>query len=118
MNTNENEAIYIEMTELSKKLRVTDWRTAMKWCEEANIPIMLIGKKNVTYRFLAEAELDKRIIQLLKQQNPDQWEELYKYYKNNDHFNYVRAIQEGSAKIILETRVIPRSKFAKDFAKE
>ena len=107
------------MAELSKKLKASDSRTALKWCEDFNLPIIPIGKKKVTYRFLAEIELYKRLLQLLKKQHPSNWEELFNYYKANDHYSYIMATQKEAPKILkIDSRAKPKSRFAKDFAKE
>jgi hypothetical protein len=119
MNINENEKIYIEMSELSKMINTKDARTALKWCEEMKLPIIPVGKKRMTYRFLAEAEIDKRILQILKKQHPNKWQELFQYYKNNNICEYLLATQnEVTTSIKLEKRASPKSRFAKDFAKE
>ncbi len=120
MNTNEkNEKIYIEIGELSKMINATDSRTTLKWCEEVKLPIIPIGNKKMTYRFLAEAEMDKRILQVLKKQYPGKWQELFQCYKNNDVYQYlITTQQEAQTTIKLDKRVAPRSRFAKDFAKQ
>jgi len=118
MENNEKNDQLIEMNELSGVLKATDSRTAIKWCQDNNLPVMAIGKKKMTYRFLAEAELDKHMIQILKKRYPDKWEDLYQCYKSNDHYKFIVATQGDSKSVVkMDSRVAPKSKFAKDFAK-
>ena len=111
------------MTELSKTLKATDSRTAIKWCEEYNLPIIPVGSKKVTYRFLAEAALDKHLILKLKQQHPTNWKHLYDLYRNNDLQGYLMATQgESRATLKLNPRNTSksnsRSKFAQQLAND
>ncbi|WP_271769084.1 hypothetical protein [Aquimarina algiphila] len=119
MNTNEKNEKFIEMNELCKILKAIDTRTAAKWCEDLNIPLMNIGKKKVAYRFLVEMELDKKIIQQLKKQYPSNWEDLYRHYQNNDRYAYITATEKESIeKTIAPKRKRGTSKFAQEFARE
>ena len=93
MSTNSENEIFIEMTELCQIIKAQDIRTAMKWCRDVEIPVQVLGKRKLAYRFLVEAELDKVIIQKFKKQDPENWEQLYKHYKNNDAFGYLLEVQ-------------------------
>ncbi|TPN87171.1 hypothetical protein [Aquimarina algicola] len=123
MNTNEKKEMFIEITELSEIIKATDLRATMKWCEDYNLPIIPVGNKKMTYRFLAEAALDNRIIQVLKKLHPSNWKNLYNLYKDNDLFGYQIATQNESAEpLTLETRTTkknqPVSKYAQLLAKD
>lgn len=123
MNTNEKNEKFIEMTELSNILKATGSRTAIKWCEDHNLPIIPVGSKKVTYRFLAEAILDKQLVQVLKKQHPTNWKHLYDLYRNNDLQGYLLATQEKHKTTIrLKPRTTskskPRTKFAQQLANE
>ena len=110
----------IELSELSEIIKTKDIRATIKWCELSNLPIIPIGKKKLTYRFLAEAELDKKIIYMLKKRFPEKWEELYEYYKSNNHYKYMLATENDTPSNLIskETGKLPKSQLAKDFLKE
>ncbi|WP_027395042.1 hypothetical protein [Aquimarina latercula] len=95
MNTNEK---FIELSEISKILKAKNIGTAQKWCEKLKLPILAIGRKKMSYRFLVEAEMDKRIIQIFKKKDPDNWEELYRLYRENDHYGYSIVTQGKTRK--------------------
>ncbi|WP_148639256.1 hypothetical protein [Aquimarina longa] len=119
MNTNETNEKLIEMSELSKMIRARDPRTALKWCENYNLPIIPIGKKKMTYRFLVDIEVDRKITQLLKKKYPENWEELYGYYKTEDLNSYLLATseEENYTEGKITSRSNPKSSFAKAFSK-
>ncbi len=116
MDTNEK---YIELSEISSILKAKNIGTAQKWCEKLKLPILVIGRKKMSYRFLVEAEMDKRIIQLFKKQAPDKWEELYRLYLEDDRYGYVIATQSRKKKRSNASMgVKPLSKEAIEFANE
>lgn len=119
MIKHEKNELFIELTELSKIIKARDSRSVVKWCNDYNLPIIPIGKNRVTYRFLAETALEKRLLKVLKKQYPSNWKELYNYYKDNDHYSYLMAIQKEAPNTVkIDTNVKPRSRFAKEFAKD
>ena len=123
MNSNEKNEKFIDITELSETIKATDLRTVIKWCETHNLPIIPVGNKKMTYRFLAEAALDYRLIQVLKKHHTTNWKELYGLYKSNDLISYQIAIQkESPIPLTLEKRKTttnqPKSKYAKLLADE
>ncbi len=82
---------FIELKELSKKIKSKDIRTTIKWCSKKGIPI--IGKKQkLTYRFLVDMELDREIVKFLKQHYPKSWQEMYQFYRNYDILGYINAL--------------------------
>lgn len=107
------------MSELCNIIKAKDTRTAVKWCENLKIPMLVIGKKRVAYRFLVEVELDKRIIQLLKKQFPEEWEKIYRLYLENDRYGYILTSEERVEKK-GKHNIFPTgsSKDALDFANE
>lgn len=118
MENNESEK-FIDMNELSLILKAKNKRVAQKWCENLKLPLFNVGATKMTYRFLAETELDRRLIQLLKKKNPDNWEELYRLYKDNDHYGYIVVSENKKAtinKALKHTK--PLSKEAIEFAND
>ncbi len=119
MKINEDDNQFISMTNLAKILGASDWRTAMKWCDENNLPIMPIGSNKMTFKFMAEAVLDRLAIQSLKIQYPKKWDTLFKHYKNKDHLEYVLEIEQDiKTPIKTNKKVTPISRFAKKFASD
>jgi hypothetical protein len=86
---------FIELKEVCKKIKSTDIRTAINWCEKTGIPIITRGKKKLTYRFLVEIELDKDIVQFLQSKYPESWKKMYLLYIKNDKFGYILTTQNG-----------------------
>lgn len=91
---NKDDDRLIELKEVCKRIKSTDIRTAIKWCEKTEIPIIIKGKKKLTYRFLVDTELDKGIIQFLQSKYPDSWEKMYLFYVNNDSLGYILETQQ------------------------
>lgn len=119
MKINEVNEKLIELTEIAKMIKTKNKLIAQKWCEDLGLPIIVIGRKKMSYRFLVETELDKRFIQLLKKKYPNNWEELYRYYQENDHYGYVIASQSKIKKRIKASKhTKPLSKEAIEFANE
>lgn len=119
MNTNEKNEKFIELSEISNILKAKNTSVAQKWCEKLKLPIITVGRKKMSYRFLVENELDKRIIQLFKKRDANNWEELYRLYLENDHYGYVVATHSKKRKQIkasMQTK--PLSKEAIEFANE
>ncbi|WP_281989760.1 hypothetical protein [Aquimarina aggregata] len=114
MNTNENNEKFIELKELSKILKSTDIRAAVNWCKEMEIPIFVIANKKLTYRFLVNNELDKRIISLFKKRYPDYWDKLYQCYLNNESVEFAMNIETKMEKV-THIDINPKSDFAKEF---
>ena len=117
LNEKPNEK-FIDMTELCDMLKASDMRTAIKWCKDNGLDILTICKRKVAYRFMVEMELDKALIKQLKEKHPDNWEELYKCYRENDRFEYIMLLYEKKLKTGFKTKATPRSKFAKEFVEQ
>ncbi len=109
----------IEMEELCQIIKTKDIRTAIAWCERFGIPIIHRGNKRLTYRFLVDIEVDRKIMQLLKKKYPENWEELYGYYKTEDLNSYLLATseEENYTEGKITSRSNPKSSFAKAFSK-
>lgn len=120
MNKNSKQR-FIELKELGVILLLEDIRSVSKWCQDKGIDIQVIGKRKVVHRFMVEMELDKQLIIRLKENFPEKWEELYRCYKQQDQLGYLMLLLEDTSgttqKNISRQRVVPKSKFAKAFAK-
>lgn len=110
---------FIEMNELSKIIKASDCRTAIKWCEDAGIPIIPVGKKNVTYRILVNNELDRILINQLQKSYPGNWENLYKHYTNDDQYSFtIDALLNINDSVKMISGAPPKSRFAQKFSKK
>ncbi len=120
MKVNENDkSIYIEMRELASLINAKDIRTAQKWCQELNLPIINIGKSKMTFRIMATSEIDKQALNAIKLKHPHNWETLFKHFKNKDYLEYVLAIcNENTSSFRSVKKSTAKSKFAKAFAKD
>lgn len=118
MQTKNARGKFIDMVELTEVLQATDSRTALKWCHLHNVSIQVIGKKKVTYRFLVEIELDRVLIKDLKKSYPDNWEDLYRCYTENDRYEYMLILDEKMGKSRPKSKSAPKSKMAKEFMNE
>lgn len=102
----------IELKEVCNKIKSTDIRTAIKWCEKRRIPIIINGNKKLTYRFLIDIELDKDLVAFLKSKYPESWEKMYQLYLNNDTYGYILAAEHdhllekttGDPKVVSKER--------------
>lgn len=118
MLTEDQNEKYLDLKSLCSILPITGIKSAVKWCENANIDIQIIGQKRVVYRFLVEMEIDKKLIKELKKKHPNKWEELYRCYRDNDRLGYLLLLDEEPE---LDFRPVarqskPKSRFAQDFA--
>jgi hypothetical protein len=120
MKINENkESVYIEMKELADLINAKDWRTAQKWCQEFNLPTINIGKSKMTFRIMATSEIDRQVLNALKLKHPQNWETLFKHFKNKDYLEYVLATcDENPVSFRSVQKSTPKSRFAKAFAKD
>jgi hypothetical protein len=109
----------IELSEVCKQIRAKDIRTAMAWCKQCGLPIIQRGNRKLTYRILVDAELDQKMIQLLKKKHPQHWEELFEYYKSNDLDAYMMATKEEipNRKQQKISKEAPQSSIARAFSK-
>lgn len=119
MIKNENKKKHISLTELCRLLEVKGVKTALEWCQKNKVPTKTIANKLVADFFFVQLELDRKIIRHLKVSYPDQWEELYLCYTNNDRNSFIELTE--NKKTITQSkkplkRVCPKSKFAKKFA--
>lgn len=109
----------IELSEICKQIRAKDTRTAMAWCKQCGFPMIQMGNRKLTYRILVDAELDKKMIQHLKEKYPQHWEEVFEYYKSNDLDAYMTATTERVPK--RRSRIISKeaaqSSIARAFSK-
>ena len=105
---------FIDMAELCQIIKATDPRTAEKWCKEKGLTTLMLGKKKMIYRFMVELELDKVLIEKLKKQHPEHWEELYRCYLEDNHYEYLALLENRQTK---SNRIVKaaRSKAARDF---
>ncbi len=115
-STKKNEK-FIELKELCRIMKTTDLRSATRWCKEMKIPILVIGSKKLTYRFLVEAKLDNPIITLFKEQYPESWDKLYACYLNNERLEFVMTTEADTEKP-NPMNLTPKSDFAKKFLDE
>ena len=118
-STRKNEKI-IELTEVCKQIKSKDVRTAEAWCKRMEMPIIQMGKKKVTYRFLVDVELDGKMIHLLKEKYPENWEEFFVYYKNNDTLSYIEASKKETSEEkeeCIRSETIPDSDFSRAISK-
>lgn len=81
----------ISLGDVCKRLKINDKRTAEKWCNHNDIPIITEGRTKLTYRILVDAKLDSKIVKLLKSKYPKRWEEMYTSYLNDDRKKFVIA---------------------------
>ena len=117
MGNSKNEK-FIEMTELCQILKAKDVRTAEKWCRDNDIVIQVLCKKRVVYRFMVELELDRQLVAQLQSKYPDNWEELYRCYCNDDQFQYAMICEtEKDKSAPVMSLVEPKSEIAQNFAK-
>ncbi|GGX22915.1 hypothetical protein [Aquimarina muelleri] len=114
MNTNEIDNKFIELKELSGILKASSVRVAINWCKQMDIPIFVIANKTLTYRFLVNAELDKRIVSLFKKRYPEYWDKLYQCYLNNESVEFAMTLETKMEKA-RNLEVCPKSEFAKSF---
>lgn len=111
---------FIDLKELSKLLLLNDTRSALKWCQDKNIDIQTIGKKQVVHNFIVNMELDKKLLSDLQRKHPLIWEDLYKCYLENDHLSYIKFLDSNTDQIVVHERfssaAIPETDYAKAFA--
>jgi len=109
---------FIDLKTLGTILLIKGIQGVTKWCEDHKIPIQTLGNKRVAYRFLVEMELDKKLLQELKNKYPNKWEELYRCYQDNDRLGYLILIDDNAELDLrsLAPRANASSRFAKDFA--
>lgn len=109
---------FIDLKTLGNILLIKGLQGITKWCEDHKIPIQILGKKRVAYRFLVEMELDKKLLQDLKNKYPNKWEELYRCYQDNDRLGYLLLIDDEPAldfrPVARQTR--PKSQLSQAFA--
>ena len=109
---------FIDLKSLSKILLLTDIRSTEKWCNNKNIAIQIIGNKRLVHRFLVDMEIDKHLVNGLKNKYPDKWEELYRCYQDDDKLGYLILLDDFVDSSITQsfTRIKPQSRFAKILA--
>ena len=86
----------IDLKTLCELLQIKGIASAKKWCAKAKIKVLTIGNKNLVHKFLVDIELDKPLINDLKNNYPSKWIELYKCYKENDHLAYISLLEENA----------------------
>lgn len=109
---------FIDLKTLGGILLIKGTQSITKWCEDHKIPIQILGKKRVAYRFLVEMELDKKLLQNLKNKYPNKWEDLYRCYQDDDRLGYLQILDDEPELDYrpISNQVRPRSRFAKAFA--
>ena len=109
---------YLDLKSLCNILPLSGIKSVIKWCQDANIEIQIIGNKRVVYRFLVEMEIDKKLVKELKKKYPEKWEELYRCYRDDDRLGYLLLVDDNPELDLrrIAQRVIPKSSQAQKFA--
>lgn len=79
---------YLDMKEVSDKLKMKSVDAAARWCIDKNIEIMSLGNKRVVSEFEFTLCFEKPMIDKLKREYGDQWPMFYKVYQNEDVAGY------------------------------
>ena len=117
MLKHENEK-FLDLKSLGQILLTKSITATVKWCENHNIKIQIIGNKKVVSKFMVDMEIDIHLVKELKTKYPLKWEELYRCYQDNDRLGYLILIDDNPELDLrpISKRIVPTSKFAKDFA--
>jgi hypothetical protein len=81
---------YLDMKEVSDKLKMKSVDAAARWCIDRNIEIMSLGNKRVVSEFEFLLSFEKPMIDLLKRKYGDKWPMFYEVYKNQDMAEYYK----------------------------
>ena len=89
---------YIEMTtstisEIAKRFKITDNRTAKKWLNDLNVKIYSIGGKDQVLNWELELMLHSQVVENLKQKFPSNWHKIYEEgHKDRDMIDAIFVI--------------------------
>jgi len=106
---------FYELKELCNLLPISDVRTALKWCQQKKIAIEYVAGKKVVNRFLVDVEIDKTLLNYLKQNYPDRWEALYECYQNDDRIGYLLLTEQNKSVSSKTQRIKPKSDISARF---
>ncbi len=117
---NQSTSKFTPLSELCKLLKVKGIKTAQLWCEKNNVPIRVIGNKPCANTFFIELEFEREVIAHLKDKYPEQWEDLYRCYLDNDRYSFIALTTDDNTKQSISSRRFsrtrPQSELTKKFA--
>lgn len=74
----------LKLSEVQKILDYDSQASAEKWCKNHGIPILIEGKGKHVHEPLVARILDKPFIDQLKEENPNNYKEVYEYVKKHN----------------------------------